>query len=181
MLQTGKMRFFMRKMGGKGAGKSVITELESALIKDGGGAAAAAQIVALPAVSVVTEQGFSRQALHDAKLHDMQAVIVGAGDHLQVGAGVLVEGPEAEVVALEIRHQSVHGAEENATGDFCPGSEEEIVDAPNRPHEPIQDVRGRGDDVLLKPQSTKLIEIAHPALLERVHESVESARGCIEV
>src|SRR5580692_9218741 len=80
----------------------VITEFKHALIAKGAGAFGATARVTLPAVGDTGEGVLSREATHDSQLHDVQVMIEGTGHHGQACAGLLVEGPESQVVAIEI-------------------------------------------------------------------------------
>jgi len=136
---------------------SVVAELKDALIAQGSGAFGPTVRVSLPAVGSVSKCGLAGQAMHDAQLHNVQAVIERAGNHGQARAGLLVQRPESEVVAVKIVKQCLNGAREKMVYGLIFGRQKVIVHAPCGPDESVQNVRGRRDDVFLEPEIAALI------------------------
>jgi len=54
---------------------------------------------------------------------------------------------------------------------FC--SQQEIVNPPKCPDESVQDVRGRGDNILLEPETATRIHVRDPALVDADQEASE--------
>src|SRR5579863_878741 len=90
----------------------VVAKLECALVAEGAGTVGALAAVTFPAIGDAAEHIFSCQATHHAQLHDMQLMIERTGDHRQARSGLLVEGPEAQIVAIKIVQQSSNPAGE---------------------------------------------------------------------
>jgi len=159
----------------------VIGEFEGALVAEGTGTVGTTAGVVVPAVGHSSEFLFSSQAMHDAQLHDVQPMIEGAGDHREARAGLLVERPESQVVAIEVVEHGANCARKEILRRGMLGSEEVVVDAPGRPDESIQDVRGRGDDVFLEPKVAGFIGEGDASSLNVVVEGREGAFGGIEI
>ena len=61
----------------------VVTELECTLVTQGASTFGTASAVVFPAIGIMTEFLTTGETLHDAQLHDVQAVIEGTSEHLQ--------------------------------------------------------------------------------------------------
>ena len=85
--------------------RSVITKLEGGLVAEGARGLSSAAGVRLPAVGGLRKYIFPCETMHDSQLHDMQAMVKPARCHRQTRARLLVERPEAEVIALQIVKQ----------------------------------------------------------------------------
>src|SRR5712692_5920019 len=79
----------------------VVAELECTLVAQRPGTLGAAAGIGFPAVSVSGEKLVPGEAVHHAQLHDVQLMIEGTRYHGQAGTRLLVQRPEAEVVAGE--------------------------------------------------------------------------------
>src|SRR5437764_7650025 len=94
-------------------------------------------------------------------------MIESACNHWQPSAGLLVERPEAEIVAIEVMYQRSHAAREQFLNRRISGCERKIVDSPECPDEAIQNVRRRRDDVLFEPQVSRFIPKSNSAVRDR--------------
>src|SRR5437016_12677353 len=81
----------------------VVAELKCALIAERPSAFAGVTRIALPAICVMRKDFIAREAVHYAKLNDVQAMVKRAGQHRQAGARLLVKGPEPKIVRSEER------------------------------------------------------------------------------
>src|ERR1700722_1057110 len=83
--------------------------------------------------------------------------------HGQTSARLLVKRPEAEIIVLEITQQGLHGTGEECLCRLVSRREEVIVNSPRGPDEPVENVGGRGDDVLLEPEIAAIVSERKPA------------------
>ena len=114
-------------------------------------------------------------------MHDVQAVIEIAGDHRQARAGLLVEGPESEVIAGKVvEERSDSSVEQIACAGILRG-EPVIVDSPECPDKSVEDVRGRGDEVLLEPEVSGFVGEGYASFGDRALEADEGLAGLVQI
>src|SRR5580658_1062113 len=96
-----------------------------------------------------------------------------AGNHGQASARLLVKRPEAEIIVLEITQQGLHGTGEECLCRLVSRCEEVVVNSPRGPDEPVENVGGRGDDVLLEPEIAAIASERNAAFAYRSKEARE--------
>jgi hypothetical protein len=124
---------------------------------------------------------FSGQAMHHAQLNDMQPVIERARHHRQTCAGLLVERPESQVIALQIVQQGSHSPRKHFLGRFVGCGKEVILNAPKRPDETVENVRRWRHDVFLEPKVAGLVGESDSTLGDGALKAHEGTLGRLEI
>src|SRR5450432_3936180 len=100
-------------------------------------------------------------------------MIEGAREHGESRSRFLIERPEAEIIAMEIRTQGCDRASKEIVCRSIAGRKREITHAPHGPDKTIQNMGGRRDDVFLKPKTAVLVGEADAAFISGRQESLE--------
>src|SRR5438874_8022284 len=97
-----------------------------------------------------------------------------AGHHGQACAGLLVERPEPQVVAIEIVQHGSHCARKEFPSGRVLGREKVVVNAPGCPDKSVENVRGRGDDIFLEPEVAGFVSEGNASILDWIVKAGES-------
>ena len=111
----------------------------------------------------------------------MQLVIERAGHHGQARAGLLVERPESEIVAVEIVQQGADGAGKSSLRGQGLAWSGNSRRRPRSPDESIQYVGGGRDDVFLEPQVAGLVGEGDAAVVHGLTGSWRGRAGGVEI
>ena len=94
---------------------------------------------------------------------------------------MFVERPESEIVAIEIVEKSANAKREQFLRSAFFRRQRVVIDAPERPDKSIEDVRGRRDDVLLKPEVAGFVGEGYASFFDGTLETYEGGARGVEV
>jgi hypothetical protein len=95
---------------------SVMEQFEYAFFNQGPRTIRAPLRIAFPAFRDLRESPIAGQICHHSQLHDVQAMIEGAREHLKLGSGLLVQRPVAGIKARQIVEQRLNAAVKDLFG-----------------------------------------------------------------